>query len=80
MDYYHYDYDRKYYIATSFISNLILHRYIISIKGRRSKMNTKKILVGILVVMFVFSMIPNLISEADEITSFKERKYKEFKR
>jgi hypothetical protein len=40
-------------------------------------MNTKKILVGILVIMFICSMIPSLIGQAEDIVTFKERKYKE---
>jgi len=40
-------------------------------------MNTKKILVCILVIMFICSMIPSLIGQADDMVTFKERKYKE---
>jgi hypothetical protein len=40
-------------------------------------MNMKKILVSIIIIMFICSMIPSLIDQADDIVTFKERKYKE---
>lgn len=40
-------------------------------------MNTKKFLIGIIAIMLVCSMIPSLIGQADDMATFKERKYKE---
>ncbi len=40
-------------------------------------MNTKKMLVGIIVVMFVFTMIPSTISQVEDFKPFKERTYRE---
>lgn len=40
-------------------------------------MDNKKIFVGMIVLMFIFSAIPAFIGQAEDTFEFQERKYKE---